>query len=41
MTRAVYATSLDARLMQPMLDIAYRYKALEKLVDANAIFARV
>jgi NitT/TauT family transport system substrate-binding protein len=41
MTRCVYATSLDARLMQPMLDIAYKYKALEKPVDANTIFARV
>jgi NitT/TauT family transport system substrate-binding protein len=41
MTRCTYATTLDARLMQPILDVAYRYKQLEKPVDANNIFVRV
>jgi NitT/TauT family transport system substrate-binding protein len=34
MNRAEFATSLDPKLMQPVLDIAYRYKAIERPVAA-------
>jgi len=34
MNRASFATSLDAKLMQPVLDIAYRYRAIDKPVTA-------
>jgi NitT/TauT family transport system substrate-binding protein len=41
MTRATFATSLDTSRMQPLLDLAYRYKQLEKPVDARDLIARV
>lgn len=34
MARATFTTSLDTRLMQPVLDIAANYKALDKPVNA-------
>jgi ABC-type nitrate/sulfonate/bicarbonate transport system substrate-binding protein len=41
MTRAQFATSFDPRMMQPILDVAYRYKQLERPVSASDIFTRV
>ena len=41
MTRVRQATSLETALMQPVLDVAYRYKQLEKPVEATDIFARI
>jgi NitT/TauT family transport system substrate-binding protein len=35
MTRAVFATSLDPRMMQPVLDVAARYKLIEKPLSAR------
>ena len=37
MTRAVYATSLDPALLQPVLDNAVRYGMLDKPLDANEL----
>lgn len=34
MNRASFATSLDPKMMQPVLDIAYRYRAIDKPVAA-------
>ena len=34
MNRASFATSLDTKLMQPVLDVAYRYRVIEKPVVA-------
>jgi NitT/TauT family transport system substrate-binding protein len=34
MTRAVWATSLDPKLMQPVIDLAAKYKLIEKPVNA-------
>lgn len=41
MRRARYDTSLDPRLLQPVLDIAASYHALEKPVPAAAVIARL
>ncbi len=41
MTRTQYATSLDARFMQPVLDVAYRYQQLERPVNANSLIVRI
>ena len=38
--RATYATSLDPKLMQPVLDIAVRYGVVEKPVDAATLVWR-
>lgn len=38
--RAAFATSLDPKLMQPVLDIAVRYGVLEKPVDASTLIWR-
>jgi NitT/TauT family transport system substrate-binding protein len=38
--RAAYATSLDPKLMQPVLDIAVRYGVVEKPVDAATLVWR-
>lgn len=40
MARSAYATSLDTKLMQPVLDIAVKYNLLEKPVDAASLIAR-
>lgn len=40
MTRAVYATTLDTKLMQPVIDLAVRYKAIPKPVDASDIVVK-
>lgn len=40
LTRATFATSLDPKLMQPVLDIAARYGLLEKPVDAKTLIAK-
>jgi NitT/TauT family transport system substrate-binding protein len=40
MTRVTYATSIDARQLQPVLDVALEYKQLEHRVDANDIILR-
>lgn len=37
MTRAVYSESLDPRLIQPSVDVAYRYKLLDRPVSASEI----
>jgi NitT/TauT family transport system substrate-binding protein len=39
-TRARYASSLDPHDMQPVLDIAYRYKALEKPIAAAELILK-
>jgi hypothetical protein len=39
MTRTRFATSLDPRLMQPVLDFAYKNGALDRPVDAKALIA--
>ncbi len=41
LTRATFATSLDTKLMQPVLDIAARYGLLEKPVDAASLIAKL
>lgn len=38
--RATFATSLDPKLMQPVIDIALRYNVLDKPVDATALIFR-
>jgi NitT/TauT family transport system substrate-binding protein len=39
MKRAIFATSLDTKLMQPVLDVGLRYKAIEKQVAAADLIA--
>ena len=39
MTRATYSTALDVKLMQPVLDIAFRYKAIDRNVSASELVA--
>jgi len=39
MTRVSYGTSFDPALIQPVLDIAYKYKQLEQRVNAKDIIA--
>lgn len=41
MTRATFATSLDPRMMQPVLDLAARYQLIEKPVDARNLILQV
>ncbi len=41
LTRATFATSLDPKMMQPVLDIGYRYGLLEKPVDAATLIVKV
>lgn len=41
MNRATFATSLDQRLMQPVLDIAAKYKVLERRMNAAEIIIPV
>jgi ABC-type nitrate/sulfonate/bicarbonate transport system substrate-binding protein len=41
MRRARYDTSLDPRLLQPVLDIAAAYHAIEKPVPAESVIARI
>lgn len=41
MNRAVYATSLEPRLVQPLANLAYRYNLLDRALDAAALIARV
>ena len=41
MRRARYAADLDARLLQPVLDVAFAYHALEKPVPAASVIAQV
>lgn len=35
MTRATYATSLDVRLLEPVVNVAMKYRAIEKTVPAS------
>lgn len=37
MTRATYSVDVDARLLQPPLDIAYKYKLLERPMSATEL----
>jgi NitT/TauT family transport system substrate-binding protein len=37
MTRAVYSESLDPRLIQPSIDVAFKYKLLDRAVNAGEI----
>lgn len=39
--RTAYATSLDPKLMQPVLDIALRYNLIDKPVEAASLIARL
>jgi NitT/TauT family transport system substrate-binding protein len=41
MTRALYATDLDPRLMQPPLDIGTKYNVLDRSVPAAELIAKV
>jgi NitT/TauT family transport system substrate-binding protein len=41
MRRARYDTSLDPRLLQPVLDIAAAYHAIEKPVPAESVIAKI
>ncbi len=41
MNRTTYATSLDPRLMQPVLDIAAKYKLIEKPVAAADLIVKI
>jgi NitT/TauT family transport system substrate-binding protein len=38
--RAAFATALDPKLMQPVLDIALRYNVIEKPVEAASLIVR-
>jgi len=40
MTRAPYAQSLDVSLIQPQLNLAYRYHTIDRPIDASALIAR-
>lgn len=39
--RAVYATTLDVALIQPVIEIGVRYKTIEKTVDAAGLIAKL
>jgi NitT/TauT family transport system substrate-binding protein len=39
-TRVTYATTLDARQLQPVLDVAFAYNQLEHRVDAGELILR-
>lgn len=41
LTRATFATSLDTKLMQPVIDIAVRYGLIERPVDAATLIDRL
>ena len=41
MHRATYDTTLDLKKIQPPLDIAWKYHAIEKQIDASALVVRV
>jgi len=41
MARSDFATSLDPKLMQPVLDVAVKYGLIEKPVDAASLIARI
>jgi NitT/TauT family transport system substrate-binding protein len=41
LTRATFATSIEPKLMQPVLDIAFRYGLLEHPVEAASLIAKV
>jgi NitT/TauT family transport system substrate-binding protein len=40
MTRATYATSADPKLLQPPLDIAYKYKFIDRQMSASELLPR-
>jgi NitT/TauT family transport system substrate-binding protein len=40
MARATWATSLDAALIQPVLNLATKYKIFDRAVDANSLIYR-
>ena len=40
MTRAVWSTSIDPKLMQPVIDIAVKYKAIDKPANAADLIFR-
>jgi NitT/TauT family transport system substrate-binding protein len=41
MTRAVFATSLDPRMMQPVLDVAAKYKIIDKPLAASDLVLKL
>lgn len=41
MVRAIYATSLDVRKMQPVLDIALKYKAIDRAINAQDLVVKI
>jgi NitT/TauT family transport system substrate-binding protein len=41
MNRCVYATNLQPGMVQPVLDTAYKYKALETATNAGSLIAKV
>jgi NitT/TauT family transport system substrate-binding protein len=40
MTRALYAEKFDLSQIQPELDLAYRYRTIDRQVDASSLIAR-
>ncbi len=40
MTRATYSTSADPKLLQPPLDIAYKYKFIDRQISASELLPR-
>jgi hypothetical protein len=40
MARATWATSLDAALIQPVLNLATKYKIFDRAVDVNSLIYR-
>jgi NitT/TauT family transport system substrate-binding protein len=41
MTRAVYGTTVETGYMQPVLDVAYKYKVFERRITATELIARI
>ena len=41
MARVPYGTSLTPDMIQRTLDLAYKYKAIERPINANTLIARV
>ena len=41
MTRAVYGTTVEPGYMQPVLDVAFKYKVFERRINAGELIARL
>lgn len=40
MTRIIYAQTITPELMQPMLDLAFKYQVLQQPISAAAMIAK-